>query len=289
MARTHSLLAQSRWHGTNLRTLLQEEAGSQGGADHIDIHGPEVTVSPAAAQSLSMLFHELTTNAIKYGALSVPNGRIEVSWRRPSELDDLVELTWTEKGGPPASEPKRKGFGSTVIDRLARSQLGSEVKALWRKSGLQMVLTLPAHRLATKLGPHEETRKLSGGAGHEVLQGKKVLVLDDEWLIAEQHADIVSTAGASIVGPFLTLEDAMEIDPAEVDIAILDFALEDSDVLPLADRLKDAGVPIVFATGYGSNMKLPDRFEDDLVVAKPAGASAVLDCAAWIAARGRRR
>ncbi|MGB3712622.1 MAG: chemotaxis protein CheB [Erythrobacter sp.] len=285
MARTHSLLAQSRWNGTNLRTLLREELGSHDNAGQVAIEGPEVTVSPSAAQSLSMLFHELTTNAMKHGALSVPEGSIEVSWKRLDEIDDSVELRWIETGGPATSRPKRKGFGSKVIDRLARAQLNSKIETSWEKSGVQVKLVLPTHGLAKSPPPVGDTRKLASTVPHQVLEGKSILVLDDEWLIAEQHADIVSTAGANVVGPYLTLDEAMKVDPATLDLAILDFALEDSDVLPLADKLNEAGVPIVFVSGYGSNMKLPDQYEDDLVVAKPAGASAVLDSAAWLAAR----
>lgn len=285
IARTHSLLAQGRWKGTNLRALLLEEVGSLGWSEEVDLSGPEVVVSPPAAQALSMLFHELMTNAIKHGALSVPEGRVSVSWRRTNELENTVELKWVEENGPPTQKPTSKGFGTTVIDRLAGQQLGSEIKLSWRKAGLQMNMSIPEKNIAPANNDHDRSYEVGRSVSHDVLQGKKALIIDDEWLIAEQHADILAEAGAEVIGPFLRLEDAMNADIDDVDVAILDYAMGDADVLPLANRLKRAKVPIVFITGYGSNMHLSERFKEDLIVAKPAGASAVLDSAAWIVAR----
>jgi len=285
MARTHSLLAQNRWHGTNLRELVNAEVLRQGGEDQVAINGPDVSISPSSAQSLSMLFHELTTNAIKYGALSTPEGSVDVTWRRADEIDERVELQWTEKGGPQTQEPSRTGFGTKVINRLARSQLGSDIETTWHEAGLQINLTLPTSRIDTQRKFGDTSRKLSASISFDILAGKNVLVLDDEWLIAEQHADILSGVGAKIVGPFLSLDDAADVDCTKVDLAILDYALEDHDVIPLASKLHEQGVPIVFVSGYGSNMELPEQFSEELVVAKPAGASAMLESAAWIMKR----
>ncbi len=125
---------------------------------------------------------------------------------------------------------------------------------------------------------------------HECLEGKRILVLDDEWLIAEQHAEVFSSVGAEIVGPFLSLSDALEQEAEAIDLAVLDFALEnDENVLPLAEKLRDAEVPIVFVTGYGSNTDLPPKFDDDLIVPKPASANALLGSAARLVAQSQAR
>lgn len=285
IARTHSLLAQARWKGTNLRALLLEEVGPQSDENQVEIEGPEVTISPTAAQALSMLFHELMTNAIKYGSLSTPQGRLQVTWRRLDELENTVELSWNETGGPPVKRPEHKGFGTSVIEHVAGQQLDSDIKVSWRKAGLQLKIVIPEKNIAPITAENTGGFEVARSVSHDVLENKRVLILDDEWLIAEQHADLLSAVGAEVVGPFLSLEQAMREDAGSLDLAILDFALGDDDVLPLANKLNDSNVPIVFVTGYGSNMQLPERFKDDLVVAKPAGASAVLDSAAWIVTR----
>lgn len=289
IARTHSLLAQSRWRGTNLRALLQEEVGAHGMDEQVILEGPEISISPSSAQALSMLFHELTTNAIKYGSLSVPDGHLTVKWSRSPDIDGAVNLVWTEREGPTVTKPKETGFGTTVIDRIAGSQLGSEIKTKWKKSGLEISLDVPEKKMAVSQGIDPAISGLARRVPHDILTDKNVLIVDDEWLIAEQHAHILDSVGAKIVGPFTKIDPAMDYDLSNIDLAVLDFALEEGDVLPLAEKLNSANIPIVFVTGYGSNIQLPDEFADDLIIAKPAGASAVLDSSAWLLTRNGRR
>ena len=285
MARTHSLLAQARWSGTHLRSLLQDEVVGQAADGQVELSGPKITVSPSAAQSLSMIFHELTTNALKYGALSRSRGKVEVRWEQVE--GDRLELCWKESGGPEVTKPERQGFGTTVLDRMAHQQLGAHVSIEWKKKGIEVVLDMPMTRLLPVAEAEPQKQAIADHASHACLKDKKVLVLDDEWLIAEQHADVLASVGAEIIGPFLKLEDALGSDYANADIAVLDFALaEGTTVIPLAEKLKEIGIPIVFVTGYGSRTELPPQFDDDLVVPKPASADAILDSTAHLLANG---
>jgi two-component sensor histidine kinase len=86
--------------------------------------------------------HELATNAAKYGALSVPDGHIQVEWSRAP--DGRVVLRWTETGGPPVKAPTRRGFGTRVMDRMIRGQSKGEIRFDWRAEGLVCEITLPA-------------------------------------------------------------------------------------------------------------------------------------------------
>lgn len=152
LARAHTLLARESWKGAPLATVLgaelapyQDEAeGEPRGRIHVA--GPEVELAPAAVQPLAMTLHELTTNAAKHGALSVPGGEVDVEWRR-SPSGGLL-LTWTERGGPPvAGPPKRRGFGATLIEATMRRQLGGEMHLEWRPEGLRAEMELPALHL----------------------------------------------------------------------------------------------------------------------------------------------
>ncbi len=89
---------------------------------------------PNTAQALAVTLHELATNAVKYGCLSVPNGHVEVTWSRGA--DERLILRWTERGGPPAKKPAREGFGTSVIERMIRDQLKGEMHLDWRAEGL---------------------------------------------------------------------------------------------------------------------------------------------------------
>jgi two-component sensor histidine kinase len=97
------------------------------------------------ALSLGLVFHELATNAAKYGALSVPDGRIDVSWTINQTPDDggLLELRWQERDGPPVREPDRRGFGSTLLENIFAGQTGSMVDVKYVPAGLEFRAAVP--------------------------------------------------------------------------------------------------------------------------------------------------
>jgi two-component sensor histidine kinase/PAS domain-containing protein len=125
------------------------------------LRGPAITVSPQAAAALNMAFHELATNAAKYGALSVSGGQVLVTWTPdPTELS----LSWTESGGPPVSPPTRRGFGSQVVERSLVMEFGGRVSLLFPESGVQCLITVP-------LRPHFSPATAEGAA-EEAANGK---------------------------------------------------------------------------------------------------------------------
>lgn len=110
----NDILLQTSWESASISTIVHSLlAAHGGGGGAFDIEGADVRLGPKAVLSLSMLLHELTANAAKYGALSVPDGRVALGWYRDD--DDLV-LRWMESGGPPATKPANRGFGSRIID-----------------------------------------------------------------------------------------------------------------------------------------------------------------------------
>lgn len=148
LARAHTLLSESRWQGVSLRRLVGEElAPYRRRDDHrVRISGPEIAVAPAAAQPVAMVLHELATNAVKYGALSVANGHVEVVWA--AGRDSAVVLSWTELEGPPVAAAPEPGFGTMMIERTVRDQLGGSVELDWRSSGVACLITVPLGTIA---------------------------------------------------------------------------------------------------------------------------------------------
>jgi PAS domain S-box-containing protein len=156
MARAHTLLAAEHWSGADLRSLLRHElaafvegggrAGSVG--PQVDLDGPALMLPPVTAQPLAMAVHELTTNAAKYGALSVPAGHLAVCWRL--EGGRRLRLRWTESGGPAvAGPPPRSGFGSRVLTGTLRAQLGGTVSLDWKATGLVCDVDVPLNDAAS--------------------------------------------------------------------------------------------------------------------------------------------
>lgn len=138
LGRTHSLLTREAWAGAALHDILRGELEpyTGTGSDRVVIEGPDVTIPRDMTVTVGMAIHELTTNAVKYGALSVPTGRVHVAIVIDGkEPEPRLSLTWTESGGPPVATPSRKGFGTLLLQRLFSSQLGGEVAVDYRPEG----------------------------------------------------------------------------------------------------------------------------------------------------------
>ena len=140
LARAHQLLSDARWTGADLHRLLSEELRPFGLDERVTLAGPPCSLSPPQAQAMAMAIHELATNAVKYGALSVPSGVIELSWSRQQ---GKLRLGWLERGGPPVSTPTRVGLGASILERALAGALGGAVAREWRPEGLACRLTLP--------------------------------------------------------------------------------------------------------------------------------------------------
>ncbi|MBV1797498.1 sensor histidine kinase [Siccirubricoccus sp. G192] len=149
LARAQAVLAEDRWAGADLRVLLRGELAAflddNGmGGPRAGLEGPVVALPTGAAQPLAMAVHELATNAVKYGALSTPAGRVSVSWRLDGGPAGTLRLRWAEAGGPPVTGPPgRRGFGSRVLDSTVRGQLGGTVSLAWEAAGLVCDIEVP--------------------------------------------------------------------------------------------------------------------------------------------------
>jgi PAS domain S-box-containing protein len=153
LGRAHSMLSASRWEGADLHRIVAEELAPYAGSgnDRVEVVGPALVLKPAAAQSLSLVVHELATNAAKYGALSTAAGTVQVLWEVATGLSRSPELrlTWTERGGPLVASPagpQRKGFGSRLIRGSIERQLGGRLSLQWSEEGLAATIEVPVHR-----------------------------------------------------------------------------------------------------------------------------------------------
>ena len=151
LARAQTLLADDRWYGADLRALLEGElAPFLGGDQRAVLAGPSVALPAHAAQPLGMAVHELATNAVKYGALSVPTGRVTLTWHLEGGSDGLLRLRWVETGGPSVKgSPTRRGFGSRVVEGTVQGQLAGIVAFTWEPIGLACDIQVPLKRDST--------------------------------------------------------------------------------------------------------------------------------------------
>ncbi|HRJ64923.1 sensor histidine kinase [Brevundimonas sp. UBA2416] len=145
LSHTHNLLTRSHWEGADLDAILQHETEAHG-SHRVTLNGPPVALEPAAALSLGMIFHELATNAAKYGALSAPEGRVMVDWAVANQTRPVLTLTWREIGGPPVAPPERRGFGSRLIERNVRHDLAGAVILDYANDGFSAEFSVPLEK-----------------------------------------------------------------------------------------------------------------------------------------------
>jgi PAS domain S-box-containing protein len=152
LAANQDLLIRNEWQGVDVEDHL---VGSR-----IAVHGPKVRLNASAAQAIGLAMHELATNAGKYGGLSVDSGHVDVGWQADS---DIFAMSWTETNGPPVSQPRRCGFGSTVIESMAKRTVGGEVELDYAPSGLTWCLTCPTANAVERweIGGNSRGRKKS--------------------------------------------------------------------------------------------------------------------------------
>lgn len=145
LSHTHNLLTRSHWEGAELRAILEHETDAHG-PQRVLLNGPALALSPATALSLGMIFHELATNAAKFGALSVVEGRVLVDWTVDGNPDRTLNLTWREVDGPPAEAPSRRGFGSRLIERSVRHDLAGKIDLRYPVEGVEADVSIPLDR-----------------------------------------------------------------------------------------------------------------------------------------------
>ena len=139
----HNLLTQRTWTGVDLELLIREQLFVSGGQT-LNCSGPKLELKPRVAVQLGLALHELGTNARKYGALKVPEGRLSVTWRVADRgSDHELELKWVESGGPTVSQPTGEGLGTLLIERGLRHSLGGEARMIFAPTGVICEMRVP--------------------------------------------------------------------------------------------------------------------------------------------------
>ena len=271
MASANELLTAARWRGAAIDHLAAAELGAIA-PGHTRWDGPDLFLTPRAANALALALHELAANAVKYGALSVDSGRVDLRWTRL--FDGGFELIWSESGGPRVFEPTRRGFGATLLEQVTSRELNGETLVEYRPSGLRATLRAGPGALAPRPdnlpdAPLPRPTEAVAAAGRATsLKGARVLIVEDAVLLALELETGLSEAGAEIIGPAYELEEAMALLDRPIDAAVLDANLNGRSVTPVAEALTARRVPFLFATGYGEAGGAPGGY-DAPVIRKP--------------------
>jgi two-component sensor histidine kinase len=172
MADAHALLSQTRWLGVSLADVVRNELAPWATGDSTSVDGPDIALTAEATQAVAMVFHELVTNAAKYGALSCPHGQVSVHWKRllNGAEHPRLTITWQEAGGPPVAAPTRGGYGTGLIRDLIPYELGGTVQLEYPAGGALCTIELPLERVtghdrSAGLTSEDRRRAAPPGAG----------------------------------------------------------------------------------------------------------------------------
>jgi PAS domain S-box-containing protein len=284
IARTHRLLTDNTWQGADVLSLVRAQLLLDIAEDErISCGGPAIRLDPQPALHLALILHELATNGRKHGALSVPNGRLSVRWQLRTNGSERLILEWKERHGPPVNAPTALGFGTTLI-RQSLEAYGGGARLAYDAEGVTCEIRLPVRKGdRTPLEAGAPGSSLATGASieeasmSEAVRGTRVLVVDDEPLVAMDVAGILVEAGCEVLGPAGTLSAAKAlISRGEFDMALLDANLGGQPVDELAAAVADRKIPFAFLTGYARE-GLPQAFRNAPMIGKPFTRKQIVD------------
>jgi len=271
LALAHESITATKLQGANVADIVREQVSLGQGEDRrIRCSGPALLLDPQVTVHLSLVLHELATNARKYGALSVPEGQLTVRWELRANDRRSLFLIWEETNGPKVSAPRERGFGSTLIERTLSGH-GGESSIRFIEAGVTCQITLPLADQAQPNGisPADgDDGSPTPGAGRS-LKGKRVIIVEDEPLLSMELESQLTARGCEIAGTAGTLEKAKALaERTECDVALLDLDLAGHSVVEVAAKLTQRNVPFAFVSGYGREA-LPEGFKDVIILRKP--------------------
>ncbi len=289
MYRVHSQLSTNEWKGTQLCDIVNDQM-KLGPVDEAQISasGPAVYLDATNVPKLAMILHELGTNSLKYGALSKATGKVTIAW---TVNEQGLEMLWTEFGGPAVAVPIGRGFGTRLIESSARGAGGDATMSIeadgvrWKIVFPHAVDPLPNKRVTDQsafepLPPYREAAGSDGQLNSKTLEGKRILVVEDEPLLAMDIAQQLEDAGAYVIGPAGNVSEALNlIDHYRFDCALLDGNLGGHPVDDIAASLARKKVPFVFVSGY-SKVTLPKTFDAVQLLSKPFDGNRLLSVVA---------
>lgn len=266
----HDLAANHITNGIVINELFELEAKpfENEGRQHFFLHGEKYILRSDIAPVFALIVHELMTNCVKHGALSISGGRIDVSI---TSADQGVLISWTESGGPKTTTPTRQGFGLGLIENAVPYELDGKSKIEFRPDGLHAEFWLPL-KLVTSLSEalaaptYQSTRRRA----QKSLFPKDILLVEDSLMLAIDMSDMLKSLGAETVEKAASVAKAKDfLKTFMPEFAILDISLRDEVSFEIAEHLIELHIPFCFATGYGSEFPVPDALKDHLVLTKP--------------------
>lgn len=273
LARAHDQLTEVSWGPSSLKKMImvEAEAFQDRMIERIVVNGNDVLLDPTALSALALVVHELFTNAVKYGALSVASGSVDLNLSLENSGD--LKVDWIERGGPAVQAPTSEGFGSKIIRNSIAFELNGRAELSYRLSGITAQFWIPK---TLHVPSDEDVADIEFIEASEditlptpCLDGD-VLLVEDNLIIALAAQDMLTDLGAKDVFTAPSVAQATRIiEDRHVDFAVLDVNLGRETSAPVAIALRAKGIPFILATGYGTFVGVDDSYPSCDVLKKP--------------------
>jgi PAS domain S-box-containing protein len=288
LAKAHDVLVAGLMKGADIAEVVREQVITGGDESRIKVAGPAVFLSAKSAVNLSLALHELATNARMYGALARPDGQLALTWKVDTYPDRQLILQWRESGVPNLAAPDAPGFGTALIEQSLATQGGSAT-VRYLAEGVACDLIVPLAENGDNTVDPDIAALVAEAGGKRpaprALRGKRVLIVEDEVLVAIDIENVLTDAGYTVVGRAGTLEQARELmAQTAFDAVLLDANLAGAQVDDLASSLAQRQIPFAFATAYARE-NMPPGFSDVPVLSKPFASEQLLNMVARLLTR----
>lgn len=270
LADVNNMLTENSFGSISLEKILRKELSPYNiSAQNYNIEEPSIELSSIVAPIIVLVFHELTTNSAKYGSLSSKTGKLNISWHIAE--NDLF-IFWVEKDGPKVKEPKRKGFGRTIIENAIGYEFGGSSLMNFKETGLEVTIQIPLNtilRSETELFATEQI-KFRKEDFLEESKDLNILVLEDDFIIANQTKELIEQKMRASVDIFSNQKSALiALENKTYHFALLDVNLKRETSLRVAQMCESQRISFHYVTGYGDNFLQNEAFPNRPVSIKP--------------------
>ncbi len=268
LAGAHDLLTQNEWRPVQLVDLAARSLKPYlvDSPTRIDVSGPAFAVTPDVAHILVLVLHELASNAAKYGALSVPEGRVALAWELGSEE---LTITWQETGGPTVLNEPAEGLGTSIIRNALAFEFNARSTLAFEPSGVSAEFILPWTVITLANSSEVPTTDVRERAT-AMTESLQLLIVEDDFLISRETASTVTRFGLPKPMEVSSVTAALQAIRENVfDLVLLDANLSGEFSGPVATELGNLNIPFVFITGYGSQDQELQPFAHRQILTKP--------------------
>ena len=281
LSTAHDLIGGSGLRWADIRDLLKTELRAFYNSNKlVELSGPETTVSADVAPLLALVFHELVSNSVKYGALSPKGESLTISWKEDA---GGLEILWSERVVFPLEKPERRGFGLTLIERAVPHECNGTCEIKFLPHGLEVRFWLPDRAMGevSKLAKSAPQPKSNGTELQTASQPVvNIVVVEDKSILALELESTLISNGYNGIQIFNDADSCrvsiFDDESTSPELAILDINLGDTTSYTLATKLIERGIKIVFVSGYDEQFDMPESLRSVPRLPKPVDTNDLL-------------